>query len=136
MANGGVAMTDLTPASDQELRSSHDTRVGSFASIPAVASSRRQPFAYMLCGFVGSGKTTHARRLEAEGCVRLSIDELVFERHGRRGVDYDESDYPAVAASARADLDERLCELLADGHDVVLDYGFWSRGLRDQYKRL
>jgi hypothetical protein len=28
--------------------------------------------------------------------VRLSIDELVFERHGRHGIHYDESEYPAI----------------------------------------
>ena len=46
---------------------------------------------YMLCGFAGSGKTTYARKPEAQGCVRLSDDELIFERHARHGVDYDES---------------------------------------------
>ena len=45
----------------------------------------------MLCGF-GSGKTTYARALEAKGCVRLSLDERVFERDGRHGIDDDESE--------------------------------------------
>lgn len=98
--------------------------------------AHREPIVYMLCGFVGSGKTTYARALEAKGAVRLSIDELVFERHGKHGVDYDESEYPAHAASARAELDDRLRELLSEGRDVALDYGFWSREFRDQYKRL
>jgi predicted kinase len=34
------------------------------------------------------------------------------------------------------ELDDRLRELLADGRDVVLDYGFWSRKRRDRYKQL
>jgi predicted kinase len=85
---------------------------------------------------VGAGKTTYARRLEAEGAVRLSIDEWVFERHGRHGVDYDEGEYPRHEASALAELDERLRELVADNRNVVLDYGFWSREFRDRYKRL
>jgi predicted kinase len=90
----------------------------------------------MLCGFVGSGKTTFARTLEAEGCVRLSVDEEVFARHGRHGIDYDEGDYPPHEAAARDELDRRLRELVADGRDVVLDYGFWSEVLRDRYKQL
>ncbi len=55
------------------------------------------PQVYILCGFVGSGKTSYARTLETGGCVRLSIDEAVFERHGRHGVDYDEGEYPETA---------------------------------------
>jgi len=90
----------------------------------------------MLCGFVGSGKTTHGRRLEAAGCARLSVDEAVFERHGLHGVDYDEGEYPEHEAEARAELDQRLRDLIAAGRCVVLDYGFWSRERRDYYKHL
>src|SRR5215207_8258600 len=46
------------------------------------------PVVYLLCGLTGSGKTTYARQLEAAGAVRLSVDEEVFARHGRYGVDY------------------------------------------------
>jgi predicted kinase len=90
----------------------------------------------MLCGFVGAGKTTYARSLEARGCVRLSIDEFICEAHGAHGVDYDEGDYPRYETEALAELDGRLLLLLRDGHDVVLDYGFWSHVQRDRYKRL
>jgi predicted kinase len=90
----------------------------------------------MLCGFVGSGKTTYARTLEAKGCARLSVDERVFKKHGRHGIDYDEGEYPLHEASARAELDEELRGLIAKGREVVLDYGFWSRDIRDRYKQL
>jgi cytidylate kinase len=82
-----------------------------------------KPQVYMLCGFVGSGKTTYARTLEAQGCIRLSIDETVFDRHGRHGVDYEESEYPEHEALALAELDRRLLSLIASRHDIVLDYG-------------
>jgi predicted kinase len=90
----------------------------------------------MLCGFVGAGKTTYSRELEADGCERLSIDEVIFERHGRHGVDYDESSYPDYEAEALVELDQRLGDLISAGRNVVLDYGFWSRARRDRYKRL
>ena len=45
------------------------------------------PVVYLLCGLTGSGKTTYARQLEAAGAVRLSVDEEVYARHGRYGVD-------------------------------------------------
>jgi hypothetical protein len=62
------------------------------------------PQVYMLCGFVSPGKTSYARTLEAGGCVRLSIDEEAFERHGRHGVDYDEGEYPEHVAPMRRDI--------------------------------
>lgn len=35
-----------------------------------------------------------------------------------------------------ADLRARLLELVASGRDVVLDFSFWSRRMRDDYRRL
>jgi predicted kinase len=91
---------------------------------------------YLLCGFVGSGKTTYAQHLEKSGVVRLSVDEWVYERYGRHGVAYPEHEYPNHEAEARRELDARLIDLLRSGGSVVLDYGFWSRADRDRYKRL
>jgi predicted kinase len=70
------------------------------------------PVVYLLCGLTGSGKTTHARQLEAAGAVRLSVDEVVEE------------------------LRRRLVELIESGNDVALDHGLWRRSDRDAYKRL
>ncbi len=95
-----------------------------------------KPTVYMLCGFVASGKTTYSRKLEAEGAVRLSIDEAVFDRYGRHAVDYPEHEYPTKEAQARGDLDRQLVQLIRSGRSVVLDYGFWSRAARDRYKQL
>jgi predicted kinase len=95
-----------------------------------------RPTIYLLCGFVGAGKTTYARTLESQGIVRLSIDELVFERRGRHGVDYLEDRYPQFEAEAVAELDAALAEHVRAGRSVVLDYGFWSKNERDRYKRL
>ena len=51
------------------------------------------PVVYLLCGLTGSGKTTYAKRLEAAGAVRLTVDEEVHARHGRYGVDYPTAEY-------------------------------------------
>jgi predicted kinase len=91
---------------------------------------------YLLCGLTGSGKTTYARRLEAEGAVRLSVDEEVYARHGRYGVDYPMSEYFDRERPVLEDLPRRLVELVESGHDVVLDYGLWRRSDREAYKRL
>jgi predicted kinase len=102
---------------------------------PTVTGSGR-PVVHLLCGFVGSGKTTYARELERSGVVRLSIDELVFDRHGRHGVDYAEHDYPVLSAEAADELDGRLVELLAAGTSVALDYGLWSKEDREHCEAL
>lgn len=94
------------------------------------------PLVHMLCGLTGSGKSLYAERLEAEGCVRLSVDELVQARHGRHDVDYPAHDYPRLYGEAVRELDDRLVELLEAGRSVALDYGLWERSNRDRYKRL
>ncbi|MGW3498594.1 ATP-binding protein [Streptomyces sp. NPDC001020] len=100
-------------------------------------AANRRPVVFLLVGLTGAGKTTYAkRRLELAGSVRLSVDELVFARHGRYGIDYPEPDYFALEASVVAEVRERLVELVAAGWDVVLDHGLWLRCARDEWKTL
>lgn len=84
-----------------------------------------------MCGPSGSGKSTHAQRLESEGMVRLSFDVEMW----RRGI----SAVPLpqdVREEIEADLRARLLALVAEGRDVVLDFSFWSRQMRDDYRSL
>ena len=84
-----------------------------------------------MCGPSGAGKSTYAQRLEGEGLVRLSFDVEMW----RRGI----STVPLPAAvrdEIETDLRARLLELVATGADVVLDFSFWSRRMRDDYRRL
>jgi predicted kinase len=41
-----------------------------------------------------------------------------------------------VRDEIEAGLRARLLELVAEGTDVVLDFSFWSRRMRDDYRRL
>ena len=84
-----------------------------------------------MCGPAGSGKSTYARRLERQGWVRLSFDVEMW----RRGI----TTVPLptdVHDEMEADLKRRLLELVATGNDVVVDFSFWSRRMRDDYRRL
>ncbi|WP_202902321.1 AAA family ATPase [Salinispora pacifica] len=95
------------------------------------------PVAFFLVGLTGSGKTTYARRvLEPAGAVRLSVDEEVFARHGRYGVDYPEYEYFEREAPVVAEVRDRLVGLVSEGRDVVLDHGLWRRADRDAWKKL
>ncbi len=68
--------------------------------------------------------------------MRLSVDEVVHERHGRYGVDYPENTYFEKEAPVVSELHERLAELVAEGRDVVWDHGLWPRKDRDAMKEL
>ncbi|MBW8803293.1 MAG: hypothetical protein AUG49_00600 [Catenulispora sp. 13_1_20CM_3_70_7] len=94
------------------------------------------PVAYLLIGLTGSGKTTFARRLEAEGLVRLSVDEEMFARNGRYGVDYPDHEYFDRERPVVQDIQQRLIETIQAGKSVVLDYGLWRRAEREAYKKL
>ncbi|MFC0673694.1 AAA family ATPase [Brachybacterium hainanense] len=85
----------------------------------------------MLCGPAGAGKSTLARQLEAEGCVRLSIDAEAWAR-GHRGMPIP----PEAQAEIVADLQDRLLALIREGRDAVLDMSFWSRAMRDEWRAL
>ncbi len=41
-----------------------------------------------------------------------------------------------MRAEIEADLRARLLDLVAQGADVVLDFSFWSRRMRDDYREL
>lgn len=82
-----------------------------------------------MCGAAGSGKSTYAKILEQQGYKRLSFDVESFKRgfkvHPLPRDVYDE---------IKNFLDHELRTLIMQNKDVVLDYSFWSRKMRDEYK--
>lgn len=107
---------------------------GTPAASPAPSSDT--PRVYLLAGLTGSGKTTFTQTLEAAGVVRLSVDEEVFARHGRYGIDYPDHEYPARERPIVQEIRQRMVELIQAGRSIVLDYGLWRRSEREDYKRL
>jgi predicted kinase len=91
------------------------------------------PTIHLLCGLPGSGKTTVARRLEREhDAVRCTLDEWMLAL-------FDLTPYDAEYAE-RADRVKELIwrvagNVLAIGHDVVLDWSLWSRAAREEARR-
>ena len=82
-----------------------------------------------MCGPAGSGKSTVARRFEQQGMTRLSFDQEAWSR----GI----TTMP-LPDDVRRDIErvlrDRLADLVRAGSDVVLDFSFWSRGMRDEYR--
>lgn len=84
----------------------------------------RQQTLFLTVGLPGTGKTTEARRIEAEqSALRLTKDDWVKALYG-----------PENPAGASAVIEGRLIEIalrgLQLGVNVVLDFGLWSRNER------
>lgn len=94
------------------------------------------PLVVMMCGVAGSGKTTFSQRLEQRGFVRLSIDEEIWATNGRYGIDYPIEMYEQLKVEAELKLRNELVNLLKEKRNVVIDFSFWQRKRRDEYKKL
>ncbi|MFF2998222.1 AAA family ATPase [Streptomyces sp. NPDC057950] len=92
----------------------------------------------LMCGLPGAGKTTYAMELVRRGYVRLSIDEVVWRRLGQRdpGLVLEAEVFDQLKEEVRREQRQELVELMLAGRDVVVDYSFWSRAARDDYKAL
>jgi len=88
-----------------------------------------RPTLFLTVGLPGTGKTTAARRIEAEhGALRLTKDEWVKALFGH--------DNPAWASDV---IEGRLIQIgmraLELGVSVVIDFGLWSRDERSALRQ-
>ncbi len=84
-----------------------------------------------MCGLAGAGKSTVARALEADGWLRLSIDVDAWEQG------YRQHPLPGDVRDRVVDAHrDRLVVALSREADAVVDYSFWSRAMRDEFRRL
>lgn len=83
---------------------------------------------HLLCGLNGAGKTTLARRLEAAGAVRFSLDEWM--RRLYPDVDFHADEYGPLAEECKSLIWDIATQVLRSGQDVVLDWNQWSRERR------
>lgn len=82
----------------------------------------------LVCGMVGSGKTTTAREIESRtGAVRLSPDEWLVQLVGSKTnrVELDRLRSKVEALQIQTSL-----AILQRGLNVVLEFGFWSEAER------
>ncbi len=96
--------------------------------------NKKQPSAYVICGFIGAGKTTFARKLEKEtGAVRVTKDEWVIKIFGNKitsGKNFEE--YDKKVTELAKDI---AFKILESGSDVIIDEGFWAKSQRDDIKK-
>jgi predicted kinase len=85
---------------------------------------------YVLCGFIGSGKTTFAKRIEAEtGAVRFTMDEWIIPLFGEH-MSREQMDYRIAFFEAR--FKALAIQFVRHGADVILDSGYWKRSSRHE----
>lgn len=82
------------------------------------------------------GQDDLCRRLGGPGVQRLSVDEEIWLRFGRYGVDYSPGGYARLSQDAEDVVRRRLVDVVGQGCDVVVDLSFWRRASRDRYKQL
>jgi predicted kinase len=88
-----------------------------------------QPTLFLTVGLPGTGKTTQARRIEAEhGALRLTKDEWMKALYG--------TENPSAASDV---IEGRLVEIglraLELGLDVVIDFGLWGKDERSALRQ-
>lgn len=92
------------------------------------------PTAFLLHGFLGTGKTTLAKRLETEQtAVRFTHDDWMSALYGS---DPPEAEFANYAERVSALMESVWLRCLILRLNVVLDWGFWSRRERDRVRAL
>ena len=85
---------------------------------------------HLIYGFAGAGKTTFARKLEADiSAIRFTHDEWMVKLYGHNPEEQKFSDYYNRISDLIWNLTMQLLRL---DRDVILDFGFWSRASRDE----
>ena len=87
------------------------------------------PLAHIMVGFIGSGKTTFARRLEREtGAIRFTKDEWMVSIFGNTPPEDKFEEYDRKMASLAT---ATALKCLQAGISVIIDEGFWVKEHRD-----
>ena len=85
---------------------------------------------YIICGFLGAGKTTYSKKLEQEtGSMHLNADEYCMKLFSK---DEYEENWEECFLKTLEYLWEIALELSKIEKSVILDIGFWSKQSRDE----
>ncbi|HIY96988.1 MAG TPA: ATP-binding protein [Candidatus Borkfalkia excrementigallinarum] len=88
---------------------------------------------HMMVGLPGSGKTTEAKKLEQQyNALRLTPDEW---QHFLFGHDINDSEHDKRHTKIEELMWEVAVKVLKAGCDVILDFGFWTKSERDEFRQ-
>lgn len=88
---------------------------------------------HLMVGLPCSGKTTHAKKLEQErSALRLTPDEWQIGLFGQDALEPEHDARHSFIETMLWNVASRALEL---GTNVILDYGFWAREEREDYRQ-
>lgn len=87
---------------------------------------------YLICGFIGAGKTTYSKELAEEvGGFRFSIDEWMIPLYG----EHMEREVFDARLNVLMNLFKESAEqLFRLGVPVIFDFGFWYKAEREAFR--
>ncbi|KAK6070717.1 hypothetical protein SCUP515_08326 [Seiridium cupressi] len=121
-------------------RPSVDDIIARIEPLLTQAAKGNQPVVLMTCGLAGSGKSTLAKAVlvHFSEYERLSIDEIIFKKHGLYGVDYpaNEEVYQAYLQEAGDIYMKNFQNLLTARKNIILDRSFYAREDRNEFRAI
>ena len=94
----------------------------------------KNPVLYLICGQIGAGKTTFAKKLEHEtGAIRFTPDEWMLKLYPEMPPKEEFDDYFFRCCDVIWTV---ASEILNRGGGVILDFGFWKYTDREKYRKL
>lgn len=95
--------------------------------------NKRKSSVYIICGFIGAGKSTFSKKLEEKtGAARVTKDEWSIRLIGN---DPTIDGYPEWDSKITGLSRDFAFYLAEKGIDVILDEGFWERETRDEMRK-
>jgi predicted kinase len=94
---------------------------------------KKQSTIYLICGFIGAGKSTFAKKLEEKtGAVRITKDEWSINLIGNDPTIEGYAEWDSKITRLSRDIAFYLAE---KGIDVIIDEGFWERDTRNKMRK-
>lgn len=91
------------------------------------------PKIHLIHGFIGAGKTTFAKKLEAEtGSVRFTTDEWMVKEYGPNPPQEKFAEYEL---NIKNKIWQKAEATIRGGNSVILDFGFWKRAEREEARQ-
>lgn len=85
---------------------------------------------YLICGFLGAGKTTYSKKLSQEiGAIHLNPDEVCMKKY--KPQEY-ETDWEYCFSQTVDYLWKQTSVYVHQNKDVIFDMGFWSKKSREE----
>ena len=88
------------------------------------------PTCYLICGFLGAGKTTYSQKLSKEtGVIHLNPDEWCMKLFSKK--EY-EQNWNKCFSETIEYLWKKAEEYAQNGKSVIFDMGFWTKQSRQE----